>query len=101
MRKEDFREWLSTRIKKKPISDCLSRCKSVEVAFETDLDMEYDFDKGQRLLEKMQYSISDERDRKAAPCEFHFQEKANIRFRMANLRSAVNKYFEFCKENSV
>ena len=34
MRKEDFKEWLSTKIKKKPTSDCMSRCKAVETAFE-------------------------------------------------------------------
>ena len=98
MRKEDFKDWLSTRIKKKPISDCMSRCKAVEMAFQIDLDTEYAFDKGQRLLGKMQYSIADERARKEAPAEFHFKDNANIRYRMTNLRSAVNKYFEFCKE---
>ena len=40
-----------------------------------------------------------ERAKKEAPTEFHFKDNANIRYRMANLRSAVNKYFEFCKEN--
>ena len=46
------------------------------------------------------YSIADERAKKEAPTEFHFKDNANIRYRMANLRSAVNKYFEFCKENN-
>ena len=99
MRKEEFKEWLSMRIKKKPTSDCVSRCKAVETAFQIDLDAEYTLDKGKRLLGKMQYSISDEREKKEAPSEFHFKDNANIRFRMANLRSAVNKYFEFCREN--
>lgn len=99
MHKEDFKEWLSTRIKNKPTSDCASRCKAVELAFQTDLDTEYAFDKGKRLLSKMQYSIMDEREHKEAPTEFHFRDNVNIRYRMANLRSAVNKYFEFCKEN--
>ena len=60
----------------------------------------YALDKGKRLLSKMQYSIADERAKKEAPTEFHFKDNANIRYRMANLRSAVNKYFEFCKENN-
>lgn len=64
MRKEEFKEWLSTRIKKKPTSDCMSRCKAVEIALHTDLDAEYALDKGKRLLQKMQYSISDERSKK-------------------------------------
>ena len=99
MRKEDFKKWLSTRIKEKPTCDCASRCKAVEIAFQTDLDTEYVFDKGKRLLSKMQYSIADERKKKEAPTEFHFRDNVNIRYRMANLRSAVNKYFEFCQED--
>lgn len=100
MRKDEFKEWLSTRIKKKPISDCMSRCKTVEQALQIDLDEEFSYDKGKRLIDKMQYSISDERANKEAPVEFHFKENANIRFRMTDLRSAVNRYFEFCKDNS-
>lgn len=99
MRKAEFKEWLSTKIKKKPTSDCTSRCKAVEKAFQIDLDKEFSLDKGQALLSKMQYSIVDERAKKEPPVEFHFRDNANIRYRMANLRSAVNKYFEFCKEN--
>lgn len=99
MRKEEFKEWLSVKIKKKPASDCMSRCKSVEIALQVDLDAEFARDKGKQLLGKMQYSIADERANKPAPEEFHFKDNANIRYRMTNLRSAVNKYFEFCKEN--
>lgn len=99
MCKEDFKEWRSTRIQKKPASDCMSRCKAVETAFQIDLDAEYAYDKGKRILSKMQYTISDEREKKEAPAEFHFRDNANIRYRMADLRSAVNKYFTFCKEN--
>ena len=46
MRREDFKEWLSTRIEKKPISDCMSRCKNVEQALQIDLDKEFSYDKG-------------------------------------------------------
>lgn len=98
MRKEDFKEWLTPKMKKKPVSDCVSRCKAVETALQVDLDDEFVFDKGNRLLKKMQYSIADERAGKKTPTEFHFRDNANIRYRLANLRSAVNKYFVFCKE---
>lgn len=100
MRKDDFKEWLLVRVKKKPASDCVSRCKTVETALEIDLDEEFAIDKGKRLMGKMQYSIADERANKDAPAEFHFKDNANIRYRMTNLRSAVNKYFEFCKETT-
>lgn len=55
MRKEEFKEWLSTRIKKKPTSDCMSRCKAVEIALHTDLDAEYALDKGKRLYRKNEF----------------------------------------------
>lgn len=100
MRKEDFKEWLSTKIQKKPTSDCMSRCKTVETALQINLDIEYAFDKGKQLLSKMQYSIADERAQKEVPAGFNFKDEANVRYRMANLRSAVNKYFEFCEDNS-
>lgn len=100
MRKDDFKEWLSTKIKKKPASDCMSRCKTVEQALQIDLDEEFSYDKGKRLMSKMQYTIADERAKKEAPTEFHFRENANIRFRMTDLRSAVNRYFDFCKDTS-
>ena len=64
------------------------------------MDEEFAIDKGKRLMGKMQYSIADERANKDAPAEFHFKDNANIRYRMTNLRSAVNKYFEFCKETT-
>ena len=41
MRKEDFRQWLDGKIKKKPISDCISRCTTVEYALKVDIDEEY------------------------------------------------------------
>ena len=100
MRKDDFKEWLLVRIKEKPTSDCVSRCKAVENALQVDLDEEFVFDKGKRLLSKMQYSVADERAKKESPSEFHFKDDANVRFRMTNLRSAVNRYFEFCKETT-
>ena len=50
MRKEDFRQWLDGKIKKKPISDCISRCTTVEYALKVDLDEEYRKDKMQKLI---------------------------------------------------
>lgn len=100
MRREEFREWLSAKIKRKPVSDCMSRCKIVEFSLQVDLDTEYSNDKGKNLLEKMQYSAADEREKKEAPAGFQFKENANVRFRMTDLRSAVNKYFKFCEESS-
>jgi hypothetical protein len=97
MRKEEFKEWLADRVNKKPASDCVSRCKKVELALKVDLDAEFTRDSGKQLLSRMQYSVADERANKEAPTGFNFKENANIRFRLTNLRSAVNRYFEFCQ----
>ena len=53
MRKEDFRQWLDGKIKKKPISDCISRCTTVEYALKVDLDEEYRKDNGQAVIAKL------------------------------------------------
>ena len=98
MRKDEFKKWLLVRIKQKPANDYVSRCKTVETSLQVDLDEEFAIDKGKLLLSKMQYSVEDERANKEAPEGFHFKENAHIRFRMSNLRSAVNIYFDFCEE---
>lgn len=58
MRKEDFRQWLDGKIKKKPISDCISRCTTVEYALKVDLDEEYRKDNGQAVIAKLSYNVS-------------------------------------------
>lgn len=59
MRKEDFRQWLDGKIKKKPISDCISRCTTVEYALKVDLDEEYRKDNGQAVIAKLSYNARD------------------------------------------
>lgn len=98
MQKEKFRVWLSTRIKKKPGSDCMSRCRAIEKALKIDLDNEYRKDKGERLLTMLYYSAEDERNGKKCPDGFKFKDGVNIRFRLTNLKCAANKYFEFCSD---
>lgn len=74
MRKEDFRQWLEGRIKKKPISDCLSRCTTVEYALKVDLDEEYKKDKGQAVIAKLSYNARDAKANLPVPQEFKFKE---------------------------
>ncbi len=100
MRKEEFSAWMEGKIKSKPISDCLSRCRKVEVTLNVDLDEEYKKDKGNELISRLQYSPADERAKKPANPAFGFKEGASIRFRFTDLRSAVNRYFKFCDEMS-
>lgn len=99
VRKNEFRRWLSSRIQLKPVNDCISRCQTVEQSLNVDLDTEFQVDQGLGLMKRMQYSIADQRVAKDAPEGFSFRTNSNIRFRMANLRAAVNSYFKFCHDS--
>ena len=97
MRKEDFRQWLDGKIKKKPISDCISRCTTVEYALKVDLDEEYRKDNGQAVIAKLSYNARDAKANLPVPQEFNFKEGCNVVQRLTDLRSSVNRYFDFCK----
>jgi hypothetical protein len=62
-----------------------------------DLDEEYQKDGGRKLVELLEYSTDDERLNHPALSEIVFVTGSNIKNGMASLRSAVKKYFEFCK----
>jgi len=98
MRKEDFRNWLSNRMNKKPASDCISRCTTVEYALKVDLDVEYKKDCGNAVLAKLSYCRRDATAGLSAPSEFSFKEGANVVQRITDLRAVVNRYFDFCRE---
>lgn len=97
MRKEDFRQWLDGKIKKKPISDCISRCTTIEYALKVDLDEEYSRDNGQAVIAKLSYNERDAKANLPVPQEFNFKEGCNVVQRLTDLRSSVNRYFDFCK----
>lgn len=98
MRKQEFRAWLLQRIKAKPASDCLSRCSAVEEALGIDLDREFAKDEGKSVVSTISYSKKDADNRLPIPAGFTFKEGSNPVQRMTDLRSAVRKYFTFCKE---
>lgn len=101
MNKEDFRQWLNGQLSHRAIGDCISKCSRIEQALKIDLDLEYQKDTGISLLANhLQYSIDDERNGIPAPKEFNFKEGSVIRFRMADLRAAANKYFLFLRTTS-
>ena len=96
MKRDEFREYLSTQIKKKPVSDCLSRCITVEYALKVDLDEQFAADKGEYVLSKLAYCKRDMDAGKPLPTEFSFKEGCNVVQRMTDLRSAVKRYFAYC-----
>lgn len=98
MKDDEFRAWLqSISMNPKPLKDCISRCRKVEKALATDLDKAYKKDGGKAVIKALTYTPSDEKSNKPIPEGFNFKPDANIRFRFADLRSATNKYFAFCR----
>ena len=96
MKKEEFRNYLSASIQKKSISDCLSRCKTVEYVLKVDLDKEYDKDGGTKVLSKLSYSKKAMEAGTPLPKGFSFKKGGNAIQKMTDLRSAVKRYFSFC-----
>lgn len=100
MREVIYRSWLEGKISSRPISDSISRCRRIEDELKLDLDDEYIKDGGQNLIRLLRYSIEDERLKRTAPMGIVFMPGSNIKNGMASLRSAVKKYFDFCRSIS-
>jgi hypothetical protein len=77
------------------IRDCISRCRRVEL-FEGNLLNHYNLDGGRSLLNRLEYSASDERSgagqRHSIPID------GKIRTGTASLRNAVQHYLDFLKQ---
>ena len=100
MRDELYRDWLQGKISSRPISDSISRCRRIEECLKLDLDEEYQKDGGRSLVELLEYTVDDERITRPAPSGIEFVPGSNIKNGMSSLRSAVKKYFEFCKSTN-
>lgn len=77
--------------------DCISRCTTVEYALKVNLDEEYSRDNGQAVIAKLSYNARDAKANLPVPQEFNFKEGCNVVQRLTDLRSSVNRYFDFCK----
>jgi len=99
IRADAYSDWLQGKIAKRPISDSISRCRRIEDGLKLDLDEEYEKDGGRSLMKLLEYSADDERLNKPAPQGIEFTPNSNIRNGMSSLRSAVKKYFEFCRSS--
>ena len=100
MREDAFRSWMASRgnIGLRPMGDAISRCKRVHKGLGINLDEEYAKDGGRSLIELLNYTEEDVLLNHPAPAGINFKPGANIKNGMASLKSAVNKYFEFCTE---
>lgn len=97
MRFEQYGEYLSERIEKRPKADYLSRCRRVEDGLGVDLDQEYERDGGKQLISILSYTVDDEKNHKPVPPGLGFGAGSNYRTGMASLKTACAKYFEFCR----
>lgn len=98
MRENEFREWMIQlgTMQPRPIGDTISRCKRVIKALGVNLDTEYLKDHCQSLVQQLEYTTEDARNGVLVDDAFNFSANANIKNGMASLRSAINKYVEFC-----
>ena len=96
MRYNQSKYWLenSTDLQPRPMADALSRVKRIEHGL--CLDLKYIKDGGSYVLNKMEYSATDESNSKQPPIGLTFKPGANIRNGMASLKAAAKQYFNFC-----
>lgn len=94
MNTDKFREYLEERYseKNKTVGSRLSNCKKIEEYY-GDLDVIYDKDKCQSLLEELTYSAKDERAKKAP--KHSIKINGRIRTGTSTLKQALNLYVKF------
>ncbi len=93
MRENEFARWLKNSVSTKVNSDYRSRCRRVEKDLKTDLDAEYEKDNGKSLLEILTYTPEYEN----GGCPIYFSKDTNIACGLNSLKSGVNRYFRFCR----
>ena len=99
MRYNEFKSWMenNTSLQPRPIADALSRVRRIENSLHLDMDLEYIKDGGNYVLNKLEYTATDESNCKQAPIGLTFKSGANIRNGMASLKAAAKQYFSFCQ----
>lgn len=99
MHSESYRDWLQGKLSKRAVSDSISRCGRIEECLKLSLDDEYQRDGGRSLVGLLEYSTNDEKLNRPVPSGIVFKPGSDIRNGMASLRSAVIKYFKFCRSH--
>ena len=99
MRDEEYGKWLQEYVTGAAIVNYIKRCQRVEANLGIDLDDEFKMDGGSSLLYKLTYTTDDELHNRPLRCNIHFNAGSNLRNGMGSLKTAVGKYFEFCRNN--
>lgn len=98
MKKEEFSCWMESRLKKNSARDCVSRCMRVEKSLEVDLDNEYKKDGGAALLYMLSTKNVSKEDLNEVSKKFGFKEGSNTKYRLSDMKSAVNRYFKYLQQ---
>lgn len=97
MNVERFKKWMEFNGRpRNTVQNRISNCRNVE-KYEGNLDQHFAQDYGLSLIEKLSYSISDERNN--SPANHKIPINGNIRNGSATLKQAINLYFSYRKDN--
>jgi hypothetical protein len=99
---ENFKRFLCNKFdNQRVISDCISRCKRVQI-HEGDLTDHFINDGGQLLLSRLDYNVNDANQGKQPKHSITFQGKQGFKSiydGTKSLESAVRHYFEFMRNH--
>lgn len=98
MRDKEYSKWLQSYVTNAVIVNYIKRCQRIEDNLQIDLDDEFNKDKGKSLLAKLTYTTDDQTHNRPLKCNIFFNAGSDLRAGMGSLKTAVNKYFEFCQE---
>lgn len=98
MRDKEYSKWLQPYVTYTVIGNYIKRCRRVEDNLHIDLDDEFIKDNGKSLLIKLTYTTDDQVHNRPLKCDIYFNAGSDLRAGMGSLKTAVSKYFEFCKE---
>lgn len=100
MHDEEYSNWLQQHVTNAAITNYIKCCQRVEDNLQINLDDEYKKDDGVSLLNKLTYTTDDELHSRPLRCDIYFNVGSNLRNGMGSLKTAVSKYFEFCRGNA-
>lgn len=92
MRTDAFKSWLKAN--KKNVKDAIACCRRVEAAL-GNLDLAFDADGLDSMIEHLSYTKADERANKLQPDGISFKDGASIYNGMATLKNHVKTYRDF------
>lgn len=92
MKEQEFKIWLYKKYQQNTANSRWSNCRTVEY-YEGDLDEHFNKDKCKQLIERLSYSVRDERANK--PLRHNIPINGNVRNGTATLKQAVKLYMDF------